>query len=160
MVWKNYQVCPSSCFCFIFRIFQAVACRKGCRKKGTKDQSFVPIFAQFNQKALRISWFLQHQVQQPEDKLSMWQAGDSQTLLPCKSGCFRTIVTLLSHSFISAGPAYSEATTWLCCYMIRNFARPNPLDNKTIYLKILDHKHFICSKSTSMIPYLTVWNKE
>lgn len=28
MVWKNYQVCPPSCFCFIFRIFQAVACRK------------------------------------------------------------------------------------------------------------------------------------
>lgn len=28
MVWKNYQVCPSSCFCFIFRIFQVVPCRK------------------------------------------------------------------------------------------------------------------------------------
>lgn len=123
-------------------------------------QSFVPFFAQFNQKVLRISRFHQHQVQQPKDKLSMPQAGDSQSLFPCNSGCFKTMVALLSYSFISARPAYSEATTRLCCYMIRNFARPNPLDNKTICLKILDHKHFTRSKSISMIPYLTIWNKE
>lgn len=148
-------MCPSSYFCFIFRIFQAEACRKRL------FQSFVPFFAQFNQKALRISCFHQHQVQQPKDRLSMWQVREPQILLPCKSGCFRTMVALLSYSFISARPAYSEATTWLCCFMTMLFhARPNPLDNKTIYLKILDYKHFICSKSISIIAYLTVWNKD
>lgn len=114
-------------------------------------------FSQFNQKVLRTLRFHQHHAQQPKDGLYMWRVGHPRIAFPCKWGYFKTMkLCFLIYSFISARPAYCEATTkghvvtWLGTLP----------DRILVYLKIPDHKHFICSKSIIIIPCLIVQNKE
>lgn len=69
MAWKNYQVCPPSCFCFICRTFRQWPAGQSCPVPGAfvwiflrSEASLSHFFAQFNQKVLRTLLFHQHQV--------------------------------------------------------------------------------------------------